>query len=287
MNIKRLITFPLSVLLFYTNASSVMANDNSDTDFSLVPTTSTYYDHCLSEFFELPLSELDSVKYEDTDGLFRNRIKITLTDTNMQSLINELEPDKKELGNDYISRRNFLELFLEKVHLKSVFDIFDPEYNSIRISWSESISVSDLNTNDLLIDGSLIRFYIIISLPDSDYYDYIFPAENSTVSLTTLEVLLRSLYVINTYGNKNYYKVAKESFPALANPHGKYIVKGDLDENETIDITDLSLLSLALIGDKTLSDAQALTADIDGDGNVTLADLARLQQYLSKKIESL
>ena len=25
----------------------------------------------------------------------------------------------------------------------------------------------------------------------------------------------------------------------------------------------------------------------DGDGNVTLADLARLQQYLSKKIESL
>jgi hypothetical protein len=264
-----------------------MANDNSDTDSSLDPTTSTYYDLCLSEFFELPLSELDSVKYEDTDGLFRNRIKITLTDTNMQSLINELEPDKKELGNDYISRRNFLELFLEKVHLKSVFDIFDPEYNSIRISWSESISISDLNTNDLLIDGSLIRFYIIISLPDSDYYDYIFPAENGTVSLTTLEVLLRSLYVINTYGNKNYYKVAKESFPALANPHGKYIVKGDLDENETIDITDLSLLSLALIGDKTLSDAQALTADIDGDGNVTLADLARLQQYLSKKIESL
>ena len=60
---------------------------------------------------------------------------------------------------------------------------------------------------------------------------------------------------------------------------------GDIDLNGTIDVTDLTELSLALIGDKEISDDQQKAADIDGDGAVTLADLARLQQYLSKKID--
>ncbi|MBR3024382.1 MAG: dockerin type I repeat-containing protein, partial [Oscillospiraceae bacterium] len=54
----------------------------------------------------------------------------------------------------------------------------------------------------------------------------------------------------------------------------------------TIDITDLTSLSLALLGDSELTEEQKSAADIDGDGVVTLADLARLQQYLSKKIDS-
>ena len=62
---------------------------------------------------------------------------------------------------------------------------------------------------------------------------------------------------------------------------------GDVDLNGTIDVTDLTELSLALIGDKELTAAQQKSADIDGDGAVTLADLARLQQYLSKKIDAL
>ena len=63
--------------------------------------------------------------------------------------------------------------------------------------------------------------------------------------------------------------------------------KGDVNADNTIDITDLTELSLTLIGDKELTEDQKLAADIDGDGAVTLADLARLQQYLSKKIDSL
>ncbi len=62
---------------------------------------------------------------------------------------------------------------------------------------------------------------------------------------------------------------------------------GDIDLNGTIDVTDLTELSLALIGDKELTAAGQKAADIDGDGSVTLADLARLQQYLSKKIDKL
>jgi len=65
------------------------------------------------------------------------------------------------------------------------------------------------------------------------------------------------------------------------------VTTGDIDLNGTIDVTDLTELSLALIGDKELSDDQQKAADVDGDGAVTLADLARLQQYLSKKIDKL
>lgn len=62
---------------------------------------------------------------------------------------------------------------------------------------------------------------------------------------------------------------------------------GDVDLNGTIDVTDLTDISLALLGDKELKAAQKKAADIDGDESVTLADLARLQQYLSKKIDEL
>ena len=62
---------------------------------------------------------------------------------------------------------------------------------------------------------------------------------------------------------------------------------GDIDINGTIDVTDLTELSLALVGDKELTEDQKLAADIDGDGSVTIADLARLQQYLAKKCDSL
>ena len=61
----------------------------------------------------------------------------------------------------------------------------------------------------------------------------------------------------------------------------------DINDDGKSDVTDLSMLSLYLIGDLTLNDNQLITADIDSDGTVTLADLARLQQYLSKKIDKL
>ena len=64
-----------------------------------------------------------------------------------------------------------------------------------------------------------------------------------------------------------------------------YSLTGDIDINGSIDVTDLTELSLALVGDKELTADQKFAADIDGDGTVSIADLARLQQYLSKKID--
>ena len=67
----------------------------------------------------------------------------------------------------------------------------------------------------------------------------------------------------------------------------KYSPLGDINNDGTIDISDLSELSLALIGDNSLTTDQVFAADVDVDMIITLSDLARLQQYLSKKIDKL
>lgn len=81
--------------------------------------------------------------------------------------------------------------------------------------------------------------------------------------------------------------------PVPADSSGALIVEedeikpGDIYSDGRIDLSDLTILSLFLIGDTDLEDSQKKAADVDGDGEITLADLAMLRQYLSKKIDSL
>ena len=79
--------------------------------------------------------------------------------------------------------------------------------------------------------------------------------------------------------------IAPESQSTIEASPKKYNI-GDIDFNGVIDVTDLTELSLALLGDRDFTVKQRKVADIDGDDTVTIADLARLQQYLSKKITS-
>ncbi len=60
------------------------------------------------------------------------------------------------------------------------------------------------------------------------------------------------------------------------------IVYGDVNCDGIVDITDLTNLSIYLIGDKKLGDASLLRADVSYDGEINLADLAVLKQYISK-----
>ena len=89
-------------------------------------------------------------------------------------------------------------------------------------------------------------------------------------------------------GNDYYEYISPESVPVEQTDAAEVKVKtGDLTGDNIIDLTDLSTLSLALIGDMELTGDQKTAADIDGDGELSMADLAKLRQFLSRKIDSL
>lgn len=59
---------------------------------------------------------------------------------------------------------------------------------------------------------------------------------------------------------------------------------GDLNGNGIVDITDLSILSLHILGEAEITDEQTLDdADVERDGKVDISDAARMKKFLSKE----
>lgn len=65
------------------------------------------------------------------------------------------------------------------------------------------------------------------------------------------------------------------------------MVYGDVKVTGTVTAADLLIVMNNLSGRTGLTDDQALAADVDGDGMVTLADLTKMIQYVSGRISSL
>lgn len=57
---------------------------------------------------------------------------------------------------------------------------------------------------------------------------------------------------------------------------------GDLNNDSVVELTDLTILSLYLIGDRTLDENDLAYADMTGNGEVNIADLAAFKQYIMK-----
>ena len=148
------------------------------------------------------------------------------------------------------------------------------------------------------------------SLSDVPGADGVVPkyyVDNSTVTLRTIdtdeEVCSLKKFVVKHRNNPALHYASSGSYagndeytimtPAVAleepeNPVTETeVIAGDLTGDRIVDITDLSYLSLYLIGDMELNDTQKKAADVDGDGEVKLADLAKMRQFLSRKVSSL
>lgn len=68
------------------------------------------------------------------------------------------------------------------------------------------------------------------------------------------------------------------------------LMSGDLNGDGAVDLTDLTLLSLFILGDYTIDSSNLLyLADVDSNGIVDIADLARFKQYIchDDKVKSL
>ena len=71
------------------------------------------------------------------------------------------------------------------------------------------------------------------------------------------------------------------SVTTTVKPNGT-ITYGDLNSDGKVDLSDLTLLSLYLLGDVKLDAEGIKAADTNGDGSVIITDLAHLKQYISK-----
>ncbi len=60
---------------------------------------------------------------------------------------------------------------------------------------------------------------------------------------------------------------------------------GDVNVDGTVDLTDLSTLSIKLVDKKELTGQAKINADVTKDGAVSLTDLATIRQFLSKVID--
>lgn len=75
---------------------------------------------------------------------------------------------------------------------------------------------------------------------------------------------------------------AYETVTSESTQPAEKIAAGDINGDGCADLTDLTLLSVYLMTKKGISSERLFTADVDYDGEVTIADLARFKQYVSK-----
>jgi len=64
----------------------------------------------------------------------------------------------------------------------------------------------------------------------------------------------------------------------------KLVIKGDLNGDGKVKLSDLSKLKLTIVGSHSLDGAYKIAADLNGDGNVKLSDLSKMKLYLVGKV---
>lgn len=168
----------------------------------------------LSEFFELPLTEIESNLNVSHTTANSNQIVVSVSNAQLKKLIGELEPQRDEIGKDAeLFRIAFFDLLLDKLHLSGIYDAVVSEYLSTDMpsAWWDPMHPFDVEDCS---DGS----YACISLqypentqnPEDHLEEYTLQNGDTNVTVDRYELTQRSLYVILTYGDRAYFSDAYE-----------------------------------------------------------------------------
>ncbi len=111
--------------------------------------------------------------------------------------------------------------------------------------------------------------------------------DTMTVTLNYFENIEDGVYAYYNGSNdgrgRRYLKVSDNGNTVTEIKYTDMFEAGDIDGNGVTDLTDLSYLSLYLLGSKELIGLpQQNAADVTGDSMIDISDLATLKQYVSK-----
>jgi hypothetical protein len=139
--------------------------------------------------------------------------------------------------------------------------------------------------NPFVVEESNDSSQAYITLLYPDYQEkYAFENGNEKIVVDRYEATQRSLYVMNTYGDKDYFSTAYEELTSKSAPQA--VNSGDANCDNVVDISDAILVSRVAAEDTSvsLSETGRLNADCDGLSGISAGDASQIIQYIAKLI---
>lgn len=181
-----------------------------------IRTTATYLD----EFFELTLQEIEATSGDTSGAGYRPGIDLYMHGAQWNQLLDELAMQNSAIvGDSQLLLDAFCDLLLEKLHLKGIYDVVDPDCTELKFCLQNYWTDTD---DPLYACRAADGDDIWISLSFGGWADNVITLtyQGEPVSITAYEATKRALYVIHTYGEQDYFMVAWQT-----------TVDGDPDES--------------------------------------------------------
>ena len=272
---------------YSVQGTGCIPNDSDDYDDTGNPSSSTTaidnpYISYLEEFLELPLGEIET-QFEYAPDEYANEVILCINQEQLKKQLADLEPQKEAIGIDYGEFASaYTLLMLEKLHLKDFYDAIAPGCFAMSTP-SAWIQNPDFFTISEQEDDSSAFCMVRLQFGNSDIT---VKYNDETRTITPYEATLRTLYVINKYGNHDYFSMAY--IPGNIGPgdivgETVLILLGDTNCDSKVTIADAVLLSRYVNEDAiTISPLGLANAELNSDNQLTMDDVNLILRKIAR-----
>lgn len=226
-------------------------------DFNVVHSNPNYNHQYAQSIYDARSSSarVRSMFINDTNSKLVFRIPVY---TSISSTVYPMPPENDNLNNYYLSE-------MKATGLSPEFSMYNQSY-TLSVSGDSTLYVNAVSGATIVSASSV----------------------NLSAGSNTVEVVVRA-----QTGYTNAYTVKVNASQACTltisteSPTGPTIVKGDLNGDGGISVTDLAQMKLYTIGKIALSETALKSADTNGDGKISTTDLAQIKLHLVGKINLL